>query len=69
MKFLLYVGLIIALVLIGGIVVGWPAMILFGNLHVLFPAVPALSFTQSLSIAWPAVLIIGACMNGRVNVE
>lgn len=53
-------GAILALLMafIVGFILGWPAMILFGNLHVIWPVVPALSFTQSLSIAWPAAFIL-----------
>ena len=60
MEFTFTVFVSLAFAVVVGLLLGWPAMILFGNLHAIWAVVPALSFTQSLSIAWPAAFILSA---------
>lgn len=58
------VGLALTALFVGVVVASVPAafalMILFGNLHVVFAAVPAISFWTALSLSLPAGFVVGA---------
>lgn len=56
---------IIAMSILGGAVFGFATMILFGNLHVIFAAVPAIGFGPAVSIAWPAAFVVGAAVAAK----
>ncbi len=58
--FILLVPVMIAL---GIAFAGFLTMILFGNLHVIFPAVPPIGFGSAASIGFPILVLLGASVN------